>query len=104
VPGVDADGDGLTNIEEFIAGTNPILDTSVLAIEEITLAAGGTVELRFMAMAGKSYSVQYAEEPAPLEWRNLRTVEAPAASGIVVVGDLSPSAGRFYRLVTPAQP
>lgn len=53
-PGDDPDGDGLTNFQEFLAGTNPF-DPSSLVEFEIVNKRNGYVQLSFPAERGRSY-------------------------------------------------
>jgi len=54
LPGVDSDGDGFINLDEFIAGTQPTNAASVLKIEQVS-ATG----LSWTAVPGRSYSVEW---------------------------------------------
>ncbi len=53
----DADGDGSSNLGEFVAGTIPTDPSSVLAITA-TSVDGDDIILSFDAVEGKSYSLQ----------------------------------------------
>jgi len=86
-PGDDFDGDGMTNREEFQAGTFPFLDTDLLAVQELKpVSAAGRFSVRFLAIAnmtyrlvgrerldgGTWYPVLFAGEPqAPATYREL---------------------------------
>ena len=50
----DPDGDGFTNLEEYIAGTNPRDPTSLLRINQIS--SGGQV-IQWQSVPGKNYQV-----------------------------------------------
>jgi hypothetical protein len=100
-PEGDFDGDGMTNWEEFMAGTRPNDPSSVLrlTIEEM---AGNDVYLRFEAMPGRSYSVLVSDN-LPGGWLRLADVPAEAEERIVTLLDEADgSSNRFYRIVTPA--
>src|SRR5258708_828983 len=58
---LDADNDGFTNYQEYIAGTDPRSAVSRLQIDEIVPAASDTVPLTitFNAVANHSYTVLY---------------------------------------------
>jgi hypothetical protein len=101
----DADGDGLSNLEEFLSGTDPRDGTSALRLEAV-LGAEAKVTLRFTALAGKSYSVLFGASLDAGGWRKVADVPAGPSSGPVEVTDPAGSgfATRFYRLVTPALP
>jgi len=91
----DPDGDGLSNVEEFLAGTDPLDANSVLKITGIRPVANG-VEIRWASAAGKVYTVEHAQ--------TLGGPWLPVKSGIVAEGEASrftlPGAdGGFFRIV-----
>jgi hypothetical protein len=102
---LDADGDGLTNLEEYLAGTHPRQIGSSL---RLTATLNGTIaELRFNAVAGKTYTILYSDSlPGGPSWQRLADVPAQVSTQPVMVPDPSPGTGaqRFYRIVTPAAP
>src|SRR5262249_40403615 len=59
----DADGDGMTNLQEFMMGTDPTSAASVLRIQIAYKAAGNNVTLSWPAGAGRNYKVQYKDNP-----------------------------------------
>jgi lamin tail-like protein/CotH protein/Big-like domain-containing protein len=93
----DADDDGYTNLQEYLAGTDP-LNALVLRI-----VGHGPVVLQFNATANTTYTIQHRPSLASGTWQRLvdvpagpaRTVQQPISSG--------PAAG-FYRLRAPALP
>lgn len=98
----DPDQDGLTNREEFLAGTHPRDAASRLHIESAGLTSQG-IELRFPAAANRTYTVQYCDDLSTGAWLKLANIAArPEASEIVVL-DPTGVVPRYYRLVTPAQ-
>lgn len=59
----DSDGDGATDYEEFVAGTNPKARNSVLK-SDITFPSGGrTAELTFPSAPGKKYRILVGDSP-----------------------------------------
>jgi hypothetical protein len=86
-PTDDFDGDGMSNRDEFQAGTFPFLDTDLLAVQELKpVSAEGRFSVRFLAIAnmtyrlvgrerldgGTWYPVLFAGEPqAPATFREL---------------------------------
>jgi hypothetical protein len=70
----DADGDGMTNYEEFLAGTDPTDTDSALTIQITTTAVSQSqVVLSWPAQAGKNYRVQFRDDVAAGDWQNLTT-------------------------------
>lgn len=68
----DADGDGLTNGQEFLAGTDPTNSESELKIQ-ITqpLPMITNVVLSWPGRVGKNYRVQFSDEVGASNWQNL---------------------------------
>ena len=100
----DADGDGMTNLDEFRAGTNPRSADSLLRI--VSGAMNGVeASLTFNAVAGKSYTVQFRDSLSAGTWLKLRDVFPQGVSQPVMVTDTNAveSLQRFYRVVTPGQ-
>ncbi len=100
-PLADADGDGMSNEAEIIAGTNPLDAASQLRIDSI--AFGEAAVLAFHAEASLPYTVQYASDPAG-GWLNLTTLPAQATARDETVVDRSTGPRRFFRLATPTTP
>jgi len=104
----DPDGDGETNLQEYLAGTDPRDGQSCLKIESTTTGSGTpqTISIRFNAVADRTYTVQYRNSLAAASWLKLTNVPPPLVSGMMDVA--VPSAtnynARYYRVVTPCQP
>ena len=97
----DSDNDGLTNVEEYRAGTLPNDAGSRFDLE--VTREGSAASMTFESISGKSYSVLYADDLKTGVWLKLRDVSG--VSGAVTVNDPSPlESERFYRLVTPSHP
>ena len=63
-PGDDLDGDGVSNLDEYRAGTYAFLADDFLAIEELATVAGGRLRLRFLTTRGMTYRVYAANQIA----------------------------------------
>jgi hypothetical protein len=105
---LDPDGDGFTNLQEFLADTDPQDPSSSLKIETVIPpnAANETVTLTFEAVAGKSYTVWFADALPANPWNSLTNIPAPPTNALVTVQDSQStnSTRRYYRLQTPAAP
>ncbi|MBI2926454.1 MAG: lamin tail domain-containing protein [Verrucomicrobia bacterium] len=101
----DSDGDGRSNLDEFISGTNPRDAQSYLRVE-VAGVVGAAFTISFTAAAGRSYSVLYRDSLSEGSWERLADTPAQGAASVVQVADPTAvgKAGRFYRLITPALP
>ncbi|MCI0743849.1 MAG: lamin tail domain-containing protein [Verrucomicrobia subdivision 3 bacterium] len=97
--GEDADGDGMTNLEEYRAGTDPRDDQSFLGLR---ITRSGGVLLRFNAVSGKSYRVEYRDSLSTGAWQVLQNVPA-GATRLVEINDPAGGASRYYRLRSPGE-
>ncbi len=101
----DFDGDGLSNREEYVAGTNPTNAQSRLELLSMGVT-NGVRWLRFLAMSNRTYSVERtfaADGP----WLRLHEVLASRTNRVMSVTDSEPAPNvprSFYRVVTPRQP
>ena len=100
----DLDGDQMSNLAEFIAGTDPSDPASFLKIEQSTVP--GTATLRFGARPGKTYTLQYADAlPAgPTGWFRLADFASRTNARVETIQDPNWSTNRFYRVTTPGKP
>lgn len=98
---LDADGDGLTNLQEFLARTDPQNAASVFRL--IAWEAGqGSLVILFDAAAGLSYSLEASEDLAPGSWTQVRVIDpAPTNRCISLTRTSTTPQVLFYRLVTP---
>jgi hypothetical protein len=99
----DLDGDGRSNLLEYLAGTDPLSASSALA-SRVEPAAGGGFAVSFRAQVGKTYSVQWKDALDEAAWQKLVDVPSGAARAVEVIDPTPTGATRFYRVVTPRQP
>jgi hypothetical protein len=100
----DPDHDGMTNLQEYLSGTDPQDGQSYLRLQCSAVNDGAAI-LQFTAVAGRSYTVLYRSAADSGAWQKFMDVAAPATTQIITLYDASATANhrRFYRLVTPAQ-
>ena len=105
---LDTDHDRLTNLQEYLSGTNPLDPKSVFKIEPMLSSnvSNGTVRFYFTAVAGKTYTVECSDSLADGSWTKLPPdVTAQPTNRVVEVRDPNASvSARFYRIVTPMRP
>jgi hypothetical protein len=75
---------------------------SELKIDRITVDV--EVALTFHALAARTYTVQWAEDPGSGLWNKLADILAHPTNHVPVVIDSTLLNSRFYRVVTPRQP
>jgi len=101
---LDADGDGVKNIDEYRAGTNPCDAQSYLRITSIIPDAGG-VTLEFLAASNKSYSLIYRDTvDSAGDWTRLQDFSVRTTNRVERATDPSGQPQRYYRLTTPRVP
>ncbi|HYE30116.1 MAG TPA: lamin tail domain-containing protein [Methylomirabilota bacterium] len=98
----DPDLDTHTNMQEFLAGTNPRDGSSVLTLGAVTAPNG--ITLRATTIAGRSYTIQATPSLSTPVWERVADIDN-SSGGIVERTDTSAMARmRFYRIVTPRVP
>ena len=85
VPGADDDGDGRSNYEEFIAGTNPRTNSSVLALASYATnqTASANLILRWPSATGRVYSIWRATNAAGPYTTHVDNIAATAPTNAV---------------------
>jgi Tol biopolymer transport system component len=95
----DFDGDGHTDLQEFLAGTDPTNTGSILRVLTITSLNGSTTIL-WSATPGKSYRVQCKTNVNDPGWTDLPGLVPATGSSASRVDDSGGLGGsKFYRVV-----
>ena len=101
----DLDGDGVSNYQEYLAGTNPTNAASFLKLTSDGLAPDGSIILRFTAVSNRSYSILSKPTINAGTWLSISNILGVPADRIVIITNSVPGGGqRYYRLVTPQTP
>jgi hypothetical protein len=98
LPTADADGDGQSNLAEFLAGTIPVSAQSSLKIAGIAINAGA-VDLSFPSVTGKTYRAQSSQGLSG--WMDIGVATPSAGATTTITGLPLPAAGEphwFYRV------
>jgi len=105
VASLDADGDGTTNLQEFLAGTDPKNAASKLT-STVTRNASNQAVIHFTAQPYKAYTVQYKNSLTDVSWIRLTDIALAPGVRAIDVTDTTGTAGtkRFYRVITPQAP
>jgi hypothetical protein len=100
---LDPDADGLTNLDEYRAGTDPI-DAENSFLIHIGVEAFQPL-LEFSARSNRTYTVEFSEALDSPLWFKLGDIVSQPLHRMERILDTNASpAGRFYRLITPTQP
>jgi formylglycine-generating enzyme required for sulfatase activity len=102
IASLDSDGDGMTNLQEYLAGTDPKSAASALAIASSGVPAAQQFRVTWASVAGKLYRVRTSSDLT--NWTTLTTV-LPATDGAqTVTMDTGGTTQLFVRVeIVPAQ-
>jgi hypothetical protein len=96
-PDADPDGDGLSNLSEYLAGTGPTNNASSFVVSAVS---GFTIT--WSTVTGKTYKVLYADAPAGPWLEDLPNSQVTATAGQSQLTYSDTTAGsvgeRFYRI------
>jgi hypothetical protein len=98
----DPDHDGLSNWQEYIAGTHPNNPASCLKLGAYSDCGSAVVTLE--AISNRTYTIFYTDGLEPSAWTKLADVPARSTNWVVSLSDPAATTNRFYRVVTPQQP
>jgi alpha-L-rhamnosidase len=87
---MDADGDGANNLNEFVAGTNPLDAADRFRIADASYASAGPVMTVTVAgKAGRHYTLQHTFSLSPASWTAADTQTAATDNLTVALHDAS---------------
>ena len=94
----DPDGDGLNNLQEYLAGTSPLDASNFLRVNSF-FSSGNDANIGFGTVLGMNYRVEYTSDLVTGTWLALSN-NIPGNGGIIQIND--PGAisqlRRFYRV------
>jgi len=96
--GVDLDGDGLSNLDEFLLGTDPNDPSSAQILSIISAPGTGEPTLKFQSLLNRNYTVEYHNDLSTGIWQNL-VPAFPGDGNLMSVPDSTGLPKRFYRLL-----
>ncbi len=99
--GLDADGDGLSNLQEYLLGTDPRNRSSGLELKITLLPDRANLVLSFTAVSNYSYAIEWATGISGTTWATLQEIESAPTNRLIEVTVPAASPGRFYRLRSP---
>ena len=99
----DPDADGMTNLDEYWAGTSPTNAASALRFNSV-MQAGSDLVFSFTAVSNRGYTIQYQSGSGGGDWQKWLDIGASVSNWTLWLTNTMQATSRFYRLVTPPQP
>ena len=96
-PAANSDNDELSNLEEYIADTDPLDGDSHFFIDHVSV--GSTASILFAASTGRIYTLQYSTNNMQSSWQNIiGQTDIPGFGANSYLSDTNTSAHRQYRV------
>jgi Tol biopolymer transport system component len=95
----DFDGDGQTDLQEFLAGTDPTNSGSILRVLTLTPLGGGGTRVIWAAAPGKRYQVQFKDSLSDAGWTDLPGVAIAGGTTAAMMDGEGLGNRRFYRVI-----
>ena len=83
----DPDGDGVSNYNEFVAGTDPLNPGEAFRITSVDYSPTGTVTVTVSGMAARHYALQRSFTLNPTEWVDAATQTATFDTQQIILQD-----------------
>ena len=99
-PSLDFDGDGMTNLQEYLAGTDPTDPLSLLNITSFSVAsAEQAFQLAFPSLLNRYYQIQRTADLMDPEWLGFTNAVFGTGATLPLAGPTSADApAMFYRV------
>jgi len=95
----DFDNDGVTDLQEFQAGTDPTNGRSVLRAVTLTSIQSGAAKVIWNASPGKKYQVQFRDDLSGSSWQTLPGVTVANGTTASLSDNSAGPNHRFYRVL-----
>ena len=100
-PNADPDGDGASNLDEFIAGTDP-LDARQCLPSNVTMTKAASSQgytLQFPARSSHRYTLQRSTSLADPVWTEVASVVSITNATMTLTDPSPPAGSAFYRVL-----
>jgi len=95
-PDADADEDGMSNLDEAIAGTNPTNDTSFLTLSCIHAVSLNNLRLYWLSLPDRTYRIYSTDILTPTNsFHSIYSAVQGHTNGLM---EYIPEEGKFFRL------
>jgi Bacterial TSP3 repeat len=96
----DTDGDGATDLQEFLAGTDPTNANSVFRVLTIQSAGGGTKTLLWSGNSTRSYRAEFKDDLTVATWTALTgTISWNGTTASISDPTAGSATNRYYRVL-----
>ncbi len=96
---LDFDGDAMSNLAEYIAGTDPTNPLSYLRVDQTILP--GQATLQISAVSNRFYTIEASDAIRPSPWTPWASFPPRTTNRVIQFSDPSWSTQRFYRVRIP---
>jgi hypothetical protein len=97
-PNADPDGDGMTNLQEYHAGTNPTNPDSKLLIMGTPVVTGTTVTLTWSSTPARVYHIEKTDNLMSGLWTDSGLGVVAPDPGTNTTRSFTDTSGQFYRI------
>jgi hypothetical protein len=98
----DLDQDGMSNLDEYRAGTDPLDPAGNLRLD--SMITPGVALLQLLAVSNRTYTIQFTDGLRTRPWTRLIDINARTNNHLEQIRDPNWTTNRFYRVITPQQP
>jgi Bacterial TSP3 repeat/WD40-like Beta Propeller Repeat len=93
----DPDGDGMSNLQEYLAGTDPTNPASVFRLQISAQGSTNNLVITWPAVAGRNYQLQYKTNLTDVVWQTPSATRVVGDTGYYQATNSPPSG--YYRVV-----